>query len=166
MDVSSKVAAASSKDSELPLTDTTIAQGIVQNAFPVRSGRNIKAAIGDAFEALRRRERALPVETLRARPRQWTERRVKALWHQEARRVDHYEIEDLTAVAVEEARIERQRLRAREARLEALLASAVASDHREDDQQIGGMVGGLDRAPSGAGTDADAEYDQREYRRD
>lgn len=163
MDVSSKVAAASSKNLEPAVTDTTIAQGIVQNAFPVRSGRNIKAAIGEAFNALKRHERALPVETLRARKRQWTERRVKALWHREARRVDHYEIEDLTAVAVEEARLERQRSRARDARLEALIASSMASKHREGFERFGGLAGGLDM--SGAGrTDADAEYDQREGR--
>lgn len=165
MELSSKAAAAKSKNVDPAMPDTFIAQNIVQAAFPAHGGRNVKAAIGDAFEALRRRERSIPIEALRDRPRQWTERRVKALWHREAKRIDHYEIEDLTAVAVEEARHERQRLRAREARLEALIASAVASESRQSDQQEGGFTGGLDMPAGGAGTDADESYDQREWDR-
>jgi len=106
------------------MTDTIYASELIQDTYPIRAGRNVKAAIGDAFEALKKRERALPKEVLRDRHRQWTERRVKALWFREARRVDHYEIQDLTAIAVEEARIERQRLKAREQRLTAFLAAA------------------------------------------
>lgn len=163
MDTSSKVAATESKNVDAAMPDTFIAQNIVQTAFPVHGGRNVKAAIGDAFEALRRRERSIPIDALRDRPRQWTERRVKALWHREAKRIDHYEIEDLTAVAVEEARHERQRLRAREARLEALLASAMASERGEGGQPMGWRTGGLDLPGASGRTDADPDYDQREY---
>ena len=105
------------------VSDTHFAADLIQDTYPIRAGRNAKAAIGEAFEALKRRERQLPKDVLRLRPRQWTERRVRALWNREARRVDHYEIQDLTAVAVEEARIERERLRARENRLAAFLAA-------------------------------------------
>lgn len=131
------------------MTDAATAQELIQDAFPVRGGRNIKAAIGEAFDALRRHERSLPRSVLSDRPRQWTERRVKALWHREARRVDHYEIQDLTAVAVEEARNERQRLRAREARLASFLASHSAGEDQQVDQQMGGASLGLDHAGDG-----------------
>lgn len=163
MDESSKAVAVPSKSLEPPVTDTTIAQNIVQEAFPVTANRNIKAAIGDAFEALKRRERTLPADVLRRRPRQWTERRVRSLWHREARRIDHYEINDLAAVAVEEARIERQRVRARAARLEALLASAMASASGAGSERVGGRLGGLVLPGT---SDADADYDQREFGED
>lgn len=131
------------------MTDAAFAQDLIQEAFPVRPGRNAKSAIGEVFDALRRRERSLPRSVLSDRPRQWTERRVKALWHREARRVDHYEIQDLTAVAVEEARNERQRLRAREARLAAFLASHSAGEDQQVDQPMGGASVGLDHAGDG-----------------
>lgn len=105
------------------MTDAHYAAELIHDTYPVRAGRNAKAAIGEAFRALQRRERQLPQDVLRDRPRQWTERRVRALWHGEARRVDHYEIQDLTAVAVEEARRERQYLEARQERLAALIAA-------------------------------------------
>lgn len=105
------------------MTDAHFAAELIQDTYPVRVGRNAKSAIGEAFRALQRRERQLPQDVLNERPRQWTERRVRALWHREARRVDHYEIQDLTAVAVEEARRERQYLEARQERLAALIAA-------------------------------------------
>lgn len=145
---------------EVQMTDAAFAQDLIQEAFPVRRGRNAKSAIGEVFDALRRRERSLPRSVLSDRPRQWTERRVKALWHREARRVDHYEIQDLTAVAVEEARNERQRLRAREARLASFLASHSAGEDQQVDQRVGGVARGLDHAGVG-GTEADADFDQR-----
>lgn len=117
------------------MTDATTASELLQETFPIRAGRNVKAAIGEAFSALKRRERSLPKEVICERQREWTERRVKALWSKEARRVDHYEIQDLTAVAVQEAKIERQRQQARHHRLEALLASLGAGQSRELDQR-------------------------------
>lgn len=147
------------------MTDAMFASELMQETFPVRSGRNVKAAIGDAFDALKRRERQLPQSVLRDRPRQWTERRVRALWHREARRVDHYEIQDLTAVAVEEARIERQRLKAREDHLAAFLAAYEAGEDGARRHASGGKTVGLDRTGSRAGTDADHEADQSHWGR-
>jgi len=147
-----------SKPSGGAMTDAHFAADLIQETYPVRAGRNVKAAIGDAFIALKRRERNLPKEVIRDRPRQWTERRVRALWNREARRVDHYEIQDLTAIAVEEARIERQRLKAREDRLAAFLAAHEASVDSQGRDLAGGEALRLDRAR--AGTDADEHADQ------
>lgn len=141
------------------MTDAHFAADLIHETYPIRAGRNVKAAIGDAFEALKRRERQLPKDVLRERPRQWTERRVKSLWFREARRVDHYEIQDLTAVAVEEARVERQRLKAREERLTAILAAADASEVGNATGARGGSLRGMD-LPGVGFTDADERTDQ------
>ncbi|WP_152658722.1 hypothetical protein [Devosia chinhatensis] len=146
------------------MTDAHHAAELIHETYPIRPGRNAKAAIGEAFEALKKRERQLPRDVLRERPRQWTERRVRALWHREARRVDHYEIQDLTAIAVEEARIERQRLRARELRLEAFLASQTESLAGEEGELDSGRPGGLDLPGTGF-TDADEQSDQSHWGR-
>ena len=141
------------------MTDAHFAAELIQDTYPIRAGRNAKAAIGEAFNALKRRERQLPSEVLRERSRQWTERRVRALWNREARRVDHYEIQDLTAIAVEEAQIERQRLKAREERLVAILAAAEAGEPGGVGNQEGRSFRGMDL--SGVGfTDADERTDQ------
>ena len=141
------------------MTDTIFASELMQDSFPVHPGRNVKAAIGAAFEALKRRERALPTHVLRDRPRQWTERRVRSLWFREARRVDHYEIQDLTAIAVEEARLERQRLKAREERLVAILAAAEAGEIGEGRYGQSRRPRGMD-LPGVGFTDADDRSDQ------
>lgn len=141
------------------MTDAHFAADLIQETYPIRAGRNVKAAIGDAFTALKQRERNLPKDVLRERPRQWTERRVRALWNREARRVDHYEIQDLTAVAVEEARVERQRLKAREERLTAILAAADASEVGNATGAQGGSLRGMD-LPGVGFTDADERTDQ------
>lgn len=146
------------------MTDAHYAAELIQDTYPIRSGRNAKAAIGEAFSALKRRERQLPRDVLRERPRQWTERRVRALWHREARRVDHYEIQDLTAVAVEEARIERQRLKAREERLAAILAAADQGELGESAVSRGQRLRGLDLPGTGF-TDADEHSDQSHWGR-
>lgn len=146
------------------MTDAMFASELMQETFPVRSGRNVKAAIGEAFDALKRRERQLPQSVLRDRPRQWTERRVRALWNREARRVDHYEIQDLTAVAVEEARLERRRLQARQDRLAALIAAADAGTDQSVGELESGLAGGLD-LPGTSGTDADHDADQSHWGR-
>jgi hypothetical protein len=155
---SSKDVETSSK-AEGAVTDAHFAAELIQEAYPIRAGRNAKSAIGEAFDALKRRERQLPKDVVRERPRQWTERRVRALWHREARRVDHYEIQDLTAVAVEEARIERQRLKAREERLVALLAAADQGELGQATNAQGERVLGLD-LPGDGFTDADERTDQ------
>jgi hypothetical protein len=114
------------------MTDTNFAADLLHETFPLTADRpRVKAAIGSAFAALKALERKLPNEVLSERQRRWTERRVRALWTKEARRVDHYEIQDLAAVAVEEARLERQRLQARQDRLAALIAASDAGEDRE-----------------------------------
>jgi hypothetical protein len=141
------------------MTDAHFAAELIQDAYPIRAGRNAKAAIGEAFAALKRRERQLPVEILRERPRQWTERRVRAVWNREAKRIDHYEIQDLTAIAVEEARIERQRLKAREERLVAILAAAQEGKDSGGNGQERGSLRGMDM-PGVGFTEADERADQ------
>lgn len=148
-----------SPTAESIMTDAHFAAELIQDTYPIRAGRNAKAAIGEAFNALKRRERQLPTDVLRERSRQWTERRVRALWNREARRVDHYEIQDLTAIAVEEARRERQHLKAREERLVAILAAAEASEHGDHCHQDGRSIRGMD-LPGVGFTDADERTDQ------
>lgn len=141
------------------MTDVHMAAGIMHDAFPVGPGRNVGTAIGEIFDALKAHERSLPIEVLRKRTRQWTERRVRALWKHEARRVDHYEIQDLTAVAVEEARRERQHLKARQERLAALIASVDAGEFGPSEGSEGGSVRGVDMPGIGF-TEADERADQ------
>lgn len=155
----------SSKDAETSdegrgiMTDANVARDLILEAFPVRTGRNVAGVIGDVFDALKSHEKRLPKEVLAERQRRWTERRVKALVSKEARRIDHYEIQDLAAVAVEEARIERARNRAREERLAALIAAVSPRDHREAPERMGWGSGRQDLSGS-RGTDADHENDQ------
>lgn len=117
------------------MTDITYASDLLKEAFPTYPGRNAKAAIARAFKLLEKHEDQLPEEVLEERARRWTERRVRSLWGKEARRVDHYEIQDLTAIAVEEARIERQRQQARDQRLAALIAATRPCTSSQLDQR-------------------------------
>lgn len=105
------------------MTDIALAQNALRTAFPVTATRNVKAAIWEAFTALKKLERSLPREVIRSRPRQWSERRVKAIWHGEARRIDHYEFTDLEQVQLEQAKADYRKLNADLHRLEAFLAS-------------------------------------------
>lgn len=114
--------ARSAKDGER-MTDIAAAQDILHKSFPINGNRNVKRAIGEAFDAIQRIERRLPREVLNKRPRIWTERRVKSLWKGEARRVDHYEITDLEQVQLEQARAEYRKVTADLRRLEAVLAA-------------------------------------------
>lgn len=138
------------------MTDTAIALGLIDEVWPLDTTPR-KKVIGFAFEAVKRFERSLSKPILDGRPRVWTERRVRAIVDGEARRIDNYEIQDLTAVAIEEARLERQRLRAREVRLEAFLASALASPDQQIHQQASGPSGRLDHA----GTGGEVGHDRR-----
>jgi hypothetical protein len=141
------------------MTDVSMAASIMQDAFPVGPGRNVGTAIGEIFSALKAHERSLPRNVLRERNRQWTERRVRALWKKEARRVDHYEIQDLTAVAVEEARRERQHLEARQERLAALIASFDPSEVGEVADEASAGILSVDLSRTGF-TEADERADQ------
>ena len=141
------------------MNDVRMASGIMQEAWPVRPGRNVGTAIGEIFAALKSHERSLPGEVRRERTRQWTERRVRALWKHEARRVDHYEIEDLTAVAVEEARRERQHLKARQERLAALIASVDPGEMGPEADEPSQRFRGMDLSRDGF-TEADERASQ------
>lgn len=141
------------------MTDVQFASAFIQEIYPISATRKVAGAIGDAFRALKQREHDLPERVRSERPRRWTERRVRALWFKEARRVDHYEIQDLTAIAVEEARRERQHLKAREERLVAILAAAEASGRGDGGHQPSRPVRGVDMPGIGF-TDADERSDQ------
>lgn len=147
-----------SPEPEAQMTDAHVARNLIETGFPVGPGRNLKAALSDCYAALAKRERSLPQDVRADRPRRWTQRRVEAIWGREARRIDHYEIQDLTAVAVEEARHERQRLQAREERLAAFIAAHRSGDRQSVDQRFGRMAGRLDH--TGAGRDDRADDDQ------
>lgn len=150
-----------SPEAEAQMTDAHVARNLIETGFPVGPGRNLKAALSDCYTALVKRERSLPQDVRSERPRLWTQRRVEAIWGREARRIDHYEIQDLTAVAVEEARHERQRLQAREERLAAFIAAHRSGDRQSVDQRIGRMAGRLDHTGTGR-TETDADFDQRD----
>lgn len=147
MDISSKDSVESSKEDDV--TDASLARELLHEGFPIRAGRNVKAAVGDAFTALRRREREL------RRDEKWTERRVRAIWNSEARRIEHCEIEDLRAVARREVTLEYQRSKARQARLAALLADPLAPR--------GGALSDLARERVGGVDSPGAEFGPAEY---
>ncbi len=141
------------------MTDVQFASEFIQEIYPVSASRKVAGAIGEAFDALKKRENQLPAGVVRDRPRRWTERRVRALWFKEARRIDHYEIQDLTAIAVEEARRERQHLKAREERLVAILAAADQGGMGQVVRPKGRGVRSMDMPGIGL-TDADETADQ------
>jgi len=144
--------------------DVAVARSIIDDTFDLTPGRR-SIVIGLTISALKRVERALAPEVLRSRPRQWTERRVRSIVDNEARRIDAYEIDDLNKVKLAEARHEFQRSTSKAARLAAFLA------HRDEDFHspeialqvalAGGMVGpGTDVASARAdrtGARADLE---------
>lgn len=113
------------------MTDVMVAQSLLHETWPRRAGRPAKACVGLIFDALKRVERKLPNEELRARPRQWTERRVRAIWDGEARRLDHSEMTDLEQAAVEAARFEYQESIARSERLARFISAYEADRHRQ-----------------------------------
>jgi len=163
MGISPKDVGISPKAQEATVTDAVVARNLIETGFPVSAGRNITAALSDCFNALSEHEKKLPRVVRDERARPWTKRRVEAIWGREARRIDHYEIQDLTAVAVEEARNERQRLRAREERLAAFLAAHRQGDSEPVDQRVGGMAGGLDHTGAG-GTEPEDDDQSRNWR--
>jgi hypothetical protein len=134
----------SSKDSEM--TDTAMAQHLVQETWPERAGRPVKVCIAMIFDAVKRVERRLPNEALRQRPRQWTERRVRSIWNAEARRIDNYEMADLERAAAEEARNEFRQSIQRAARMAAFLAAQDPDFHGSEIDRLREFLGSVDRA--------------------
>ncbi|TJW14367.1 MAG: hypothetical protein E5W82_10335 [Mesorhizobium sp.] len=127
------------KDSAM--TDVAVAQALVQNTWQVRPGRNAKVCLGSIYDAVKRVERRLPREALRDRPRQWTERRVKAIWKAEARRIDNYEMADLEQAALEAARGEFDESLKRAGRLAAFISAHAETDHSELVDRLRELVG-------------------------
>ncbi len=124
------------------MSDALVAKGIIADTFDLTPGRR-SIVIGLAIAALKRVERALPAEVLRARKRQWTERRVRSIVDEEARRIDAYEIEDLKRVAVAEARHDYRKSTERAARLAAFLAHQDPDFHSEEIAFQSAMARGL-----------------------
>jgi hypothetical protein len=147
----------SPKDSEMS-DDVSVARSIIDDAFDLET-RGRARVIALTYEAVKRVEARLPRAVLAHRPRRWTERRVRSIVDREAGRIDHYEIQDLTAAAVEEARLERLRIRARDARLEAIIASEDTRQDQQGGERLGRGARGLD-LPRSSGTDADADFNQ------
>jgi hypothetical protein len=88
------------------------------------------------LQALRKHERRLArqcPEQFRARSREWTERRVRAIWEGDARRIEYHEMTDLEAVAAEAARAERKEYLARSERLARFISAY-------DEAQVGEMA--------------------------
>ena len=130
------------KSSEM-LSDLAIARGIIVDTFDLTPGRR-SIVIGLAIMALKRVERALSREVLAERPRLWTERRVRSIIDEEARRIDAYEIEDLKKVQIAEARHELTISRQRAARMAAFLATQDADFHCDEVERMGAFARGVD----------------------
>lgn len=105
------------------MSDVLVAQSLLLTVWEPRKGLPAKRRIGQIFDILKRVERKLPVEVRRDRPRQWTERRVRAIWDGDARRIDSYEMSDLEQAAVEAAREEYQESLERSRRMAAFISS-------------------------------------------
>jgi hypothetical protein len=131
----------SPKDSEM--SDVAYARSILDDVFDIeRTGRSV--VIARAFDAVRSVERRIDRAVLAVRPRRWTERRVRSIVDLEAVRVDHYEIEDLLKVRIEEARRELARSRERAARMAAFLATRDEGFHGDEIQRLGAFARGVD----------------------
>lgn len=122
------------------LSDVTTAQALVHDVWAVRPGRNAEASIFDIFAAVKRIERALPRDALRGRPRQWTERRVRAIWKGEARRIDNYEMVDLENAALETARVEHRESIRRSERMARFISAIEEARHRSSPLRVREMV--------------------------
>lgn len=125
------------------MSDVAVAKGIIAETFDLKPG-NRSIVIGLAIAALKRIERKLDPRVLRERNREWTERRVRAIVDEEARRIDAYEIEDLKKMQIAEARIELDRSRERAARMAAFLAAQDADFHCDEIERMGAFARGVD----------------------
>lgn len=133
----------SPKDAEMH--DVTTAQHLLQETWSERAGRPVKVCIAMIFDAVKRVERRLPAAVVRARPRQWTERRVRSIWNGEARRIDNYEMADLERAAAEEAKSEFHQSINRAARMAAFLAATEPDFHGPEIDRLREFLGRMDR---------------------
>ena len=107
------------------MSDVSAARNIIDEIWPLDSTPR-KRVIGEAFEAVKRVERGLPQDVIRLRKRQWTERRIRSIVDEEAGRIDLYEYQDLTEMAIQEARNALKKSQERSARLASILARSAA----------------------------------------
>lgn len=94
------------------MSDAVYAQGMIREAFPKDLHGGYKGAVYAAYRFLSSRVK-----------KRFTERRARAIWDGEARRIDMEEAEALKAALIEEAKNETQRLRARLAALDEKIAA-------------------------------------------
>lgn len=120
------------------MTASCEAQNLLRDAFPVRRYGKVEAAFYEAHKFISRRVR-----------KDFTMRRVRAIWEGKARRIDSEEMDALRLAKIEETRREQKELRARLAALDEMLANvdaalAGASVAREGERLRGAR--GMDRS--------------------
>jgi len=94
------------------MSDVVFAQGMIREAFPKDLYGGYKAAVYAAYRFISPRV-----------SKRFTERRARAIWDGEARRIDMEEADALRAALIEEAKNETARLRARLASLDEKIAA-------------------------------------------
>lgn len=105
------------------MSDAVYAKSIIEEIWPLEVyGR--KSVITEAFEAVKRFQRSLPVEVVRARKRKWTERRIRSIVDDEEPALLRFEIADLENMAVREGRAAYAKSIDRAARIARFLAHA------------------------------------------
>lgn len=112
------------------MSDAFVAQGLIREAFPKELYGGYKAAVYAAYRYISPRV-----------SKRFTERRARAIWDGEARRIDMEEADALRAALLEEARNEQARLRSRLASLDATIAAAEAAAHRQTLASTGREMG-------------------------
>lgn len=115
------------------LSDADKAAALLDKVIGTRGLREpVKSMLERAYGELRKRNDA------------WTRRRVRALFNKEAHRVDHREIEEMTAVL--EARERHAAYREETARIAEMAAREHQAQIRRSSSGRGGGLGGVDRA--------------------
>lgn len=102
------------------MNDAVLAQGFIREAFPKEIYGGYKAAVYAAYRYISPRV-----------SKRFTERRARAIWDGEARRIDMEEADALRAALIEEAKNETHRLRARLATLDQKIAAFDAVTARQ-----------------------------------
>lgn len=115
------------------MSDIVLAQGMIREAFPKELYGGYKSAVYAAYRFMSPRV-----------GKRFTERRARAIWDGEARRIDMEEADALRTALIEEAKNETARLRARLASLDAKIAAfdaLTASQAVAADRQSTGRMG-------------------------
>lgn len=107
------------------VSDVALASSYIRDAFPTSRYGNAKASCWHAFRKLKLA----------------SERRARAIWNSEARRIDAHEMDALRVAALEEYRREKQRAQDRIAALEAALIHQDPDFHEPSIQALGAMDG-------------------------